>query len=306
MMVAVCVWTETLICTEVTVRTTGAVGQVSGVVVVFENPVGVGNGMEELPVGYGGVIVVLKGTLGVGDGTVVFRETLDVVPIVFGVKPLPEGAVELPNNGGTTGATVGGELVVALLEGRGLPDGGIRELVSDAMVVFAEGVIRVKIPELKGGPCEVELLGTGGTISDTVVTTTVIETPVGNELDAETVGLVPGTVEFNTVELKVSGVRSTSEFVNVEVDETLRLRLGVILARVVLLVSMDVDPLKNGVLSASELVNGRPVDDELKLGVGEALGVSDTGTEDVLTGTKNEEFVVGKMLPLPAVDDIVE
>ena len=44
-------------------------------------------------------------------------------------------------------------------------------------------------------------------ISDTVVTTTVTEPMVvGTDIEAEVVGLVPGSVEFSTVELKVSGV----------------------------------------------------------------------------------------------------
>ena len=83
------------------------------------------------------------------------------------------------------------------------------------------------------------------------------------------------------------------------VDETFKL------GRATLLVGTDVDPLKKGVLSASELVNGGPVDEELRLGLRDALGVKETGTEDVLTGTDDEAFAVGEKLPLLAVEDIV-
>jgi hypothetical protein len=91
--------------------------------------------MDELHAGSGGVVVALKGTLGVAKGTVVLTDAVDVVPTVFGVKPLPEGAVELPKGGGTTGVTPGGELVVALLEGIKVSEDGTRELVSDGKVV---------------------------------------------------------------------------------------------------------------------------------------------------------------------------
>jgi hypothetical protein len=152
----VVVWSCTLICTEVTVRTTGAVGQMSAVV-VFEKPVGVGKGMEELPVGNGGVTVVLKGTLGVADGTVVFKDAVEVVPTVLTVTLLPKDADKLPKKGGRIGVAVGEELVMALLEGIGRPEDDIRELVNDGKVVLAEGVMCVKMPELGEGPGEVEL-----------------------------------------------------------------------------------------------------------------------------------------------------
>jgi hypothetical protein len=116
--------------------------------VVFEKSVGAGKEMEELPVGNGGVEVVLNGTLGVADGTVVFKDAAGVVPTVLTVRPLPEGADELLKKGDTIGVAVGGKLVVALLEGIGRPEDGTRELVNDGKVVLAEGVMRVKNPEL--------------------------------------------------------------------------------------------------------------------------------------------------------------
>lgn len=53
----------------------GAVGHISSVVVLLETAVGVGSGMEELPIGKGG-IVELNRILGVADGAMLVLRPL--------------------------------------------------------------------------------------------------------------------------------------------------------------------------------------------------------------------------------------
>jgi hypothetical protein len=53
------------------------------------------------------------------------------------------------------------------------------------------------------------------------------------------------------------------------------------------------------------LVEILPVEEELKTGFGDALGVKDSGADIVLIGTDIDEFEVGEKFPLPAVDEMV-
>jgi len=70
------IWTWILVCTDVTVIMIGVVGHISSVVALLTSPVGVGSGIEELPVGKGGTVVELNGALGVTDGKVLALESL--------------------------------------------------------------------------------------------------------------------------------------------------------------------------------------------------------------------------------------
>ena len=127
------------------------------------------------------------------------------------------------------------ELVVMLLGGSKIPEETTGILVGGD-VLFAEGVILVKIPELGKEP--VAFTDKGGTNTDTVVVITatklllVLEFTVGVETRAESVGLVTGTVEFNEVELERSDALSTVVLSSgglVELSDTLKLALGVTL-----------------------------------------------------------------------------
>ena len=127
------------------------------------------------------------------------------------------------------------ELVVMLLGGSKIPEETTGILVGGD-VLFAEGVILVKIPELGKEP--VAFTDQGGTNTDTVVVITatklllVLEFTVGVETRAESVGLVTGTVEFNEVELERSDALSTVVLSSgglVELSDTLKLALGVTL-----------------------------------------------------------------------------
>lgn len=127
------------------------------------------------------------------------------------------------------------ELVVMLLGGSKIPEETTGISVGGD-VLFAEGVILVKIPELGKEP--VAFTDQGGTNTDTVVVITatklllVLEFTVGVETRAESVGLVTGTVEFNEVELERSDALSTVVLSSgglVELSDTLKLALGVTL-----------------------------------------------------------------------------
>jgi len=127
------------------------------------------------------------------------------------------------------------ELVVMLLGGSKIPEETTGILVGGD-VLFAEGVILVKIPELGKEP--VAFTDKGGTNTDTVVVITatklllVLAFTVGVETRAESVGLVTGTVEFNEVELERSDALSTVVLSSgglVELSDTLKLALGVTL-----------------------------------------------------------------------------
>ena len=70
------IWIRILVCTDVTVIMMGVVGHISSVVALLTNLVGVGSGIEELPVGKGGTRVELNGALGVADGKVLALESI--------------------------------------------------------------------------------------------------------------------------------------------------------------------------------------------------------------------------------------
>ena len=170
------------------------------------------------------------------------------------------------------------ELVVVLLGGSKIPEDTTGVSVGGD-VLFVEGVILVKIPELGKEP--VAFTDEDGMNTDTVVVTTAIKLllmlafTVGVETRAESVGLVAGMVEFNEVQLERSEVLSTVVFVNggpVELSDMLRLALGVTLAGLSILLGVDVVP------PEPELVKAGPVDDEFKLGIDATL----TGAKPLL------------------------
>ena len=193
--------------------TRGAVGQMSGVEVLFRYAVGPADGIEEFPVGYGGVMVEFSDTIGVADGTTVKllvgnEEFADGVgnPTDSAVKPVPVGIVELPNGGGRTGVSVGGALVVALLEGVGILEEGAGKVlfvggdVPAGAVEFADtgGTAR---DEKAGGEDAVRLVDGVGMMTVAVSTISRVETRTGVELP------VPGSVVFGAFDDNGNGFR---------------------------------------------------------------------------------------------------
>lgn len=177
-------------------------------------------------------------------------------------------------------------------------------------VLFTEGVIRVKIPEVGKEP--VALADKGRMNTETVVVTIATKLllmlmfPVGVEVRADPVGLLTGMVDFNKVELKISGVLSASEFVNggpVELSDTFKLELGVMLAGINVLLGIDVVPLKNGVRLASEFVKGGPVDDEIKPGVDVTLTEARVPLANDVLSSKNGVRLVPEFVKGSPVDD---
>jgi hypothetical protein len=147
---------------------------------------------------------------------------------------------------------------------------------------------------------------------------TIVVAKVSMLLDTVVVAKVPllvGTVVVAKVPLLVD---------TVVVAKVSMLLDTIVVAKVPLPLDTVVVPGKNGDLSAPELVNGGPVDDEFKLGVGDALGITvllaeeellkkgsrsapelvngervvDAGTDGALVGTEIDEFEEGDMVPL--------
>jgi hypothetical protein len=285
---SVVVMTCTLVATSVTVIRIGAVGQMSGVVVLFSETVGVAEGIEEFPVGSTGEVVMFSDTLGVKDGAKLVMFPVDSgrvdvefsegtgVPTDATVKPVPMGTVKLPpNGGGTTVGKPGGALVVTLLEGLGRLEDGAGPL----------GLVPAGA---------VELAETGMEIDPTEE----LDTPLVVTFDDGT-GMEPdGTSETGVLLLRVigNGDRGLSELVNggpVEDEETFRLALGVALGGRLIVVLL----IGKGDRGLSELVNGGPLDDEetLRLALGVLLGGR----------LKNVEFAEGAMPPVLAIENTV-
>jgi hypothetical protein len=195
-------------------------------------------------------------------GTVMFTELLGIVTDTT----VPEDTVKLPPVGGMTTVSVTGGAEVMLLDGPGMLTDGRGVLVGNTVVVFADGVICVKIPdlgvELAGA---VEFADGGGTNADVEM----LALPLGDGMgkgergESEFVPVEPletGAVGKTSVEFAggVMDALTILEFVDGVMDALTMLEFvdGVIDA-----LTLDDDGIGNGERGASELVPVDPRDD---------------------------------------------